>query len=623
MVIPEERLYTSGEFELTLEEAEMKGYWDGISRARATRRRVLAAAGSAAAGAALLSACGGGNEQGLKFDNAGDSRKPGTVWFSSNDWKLADETKAAVRGGIYRSVMTGDHASHYDPIPIAGSQVPSSDHLHQMLMARNRGPGIDPKSPEASNPEPALAQSWEISNDGATVTFKLRPNVKWHPVAPVNGRTMDIDDWRTTHDRYVATGEQRQSFIDVVDHAEFPDAKTMVWKLRFPYASIYDRVYHDKFAYMVLPKELNANTRLAETTAIGTGYKILDKHQPSIGMEYRKHADYWGGDPFIERWHFPIIPEYANRYAQFVSGNIIDFEPTARDVLKLAKDAPQAVIVADPIPDDRARNLRFGRENQKTLPWKDPRVRIAIRRSINFQGIGEFLSNKQQFEAAGIPIELLPTTHMSKDPSFWLNPEKGELGALSANYLFDVAEAKKLMAAAGYTSAGRHPILVLPVQGVTPEQEQLVIDSLAAAGTFKVEIIRSVNTVAHRNCRSLGQCDGSLVRSGATTTPDYIIYRDYHSKGNTEGEQAYPDPRIDRVAEAQRRELDVEKRIEYIKEFQMLAAELMPLIPFVHQYTKFRFRWPWVHNNNYGSVASRASRPGRPQAVARRGDAEP
>ena len=110
--------------------------------------------------------------------------------------------------------------------------------------------------------------------------------------------------------------------------------------------------------------------------------------------------------------------------------------------------------------------------------------------------------------------------------------------------------------------------------------------------------------MAHRDCRSLGQCDG-LVQSSTSEDADHVIYRDYHSQGNTEGEQAYPDPRIDRVAEAQRRELDVKKRIEYLKEFQMLAAELMPDVPFVHQYTTFRFRWPWLHNINWGMPAER------------------
>jgi ABC-type transport system substrate-binding protein len=328
-------------------------------------------------------------------------------------------------------------------------------------------------------------------------------------------------------------------------------------------------------------------------------------------MDYRKHAEYWGGDPFIDRWSSPIIPEYSNQYAQFVNGNIISFLPTGRDVLLLARDAPNTVIVSQPIPDDNVERIRFGRNNQKTLPWKDVRVRVALRRAMNMQGIGEFLANKQQFEAQGIPVEVVYRTHLPHNPSYWLDPAKGELGELSANYIYDVAEARKLMQAAGFDQAVPVDYHVLPEAGEVPEEQQLVIDSLNQSGLFAVNTIRSANTVAHRNCRSLGQCDG-LVQSGVSEDADHIIYRDYHSQGNTEGEQAYPDPRIDAVAEAQRRELDPARRIEYLKEFQRVAAELMPTIPFIHDYTTFVFRWPWLHNYTHGWTQGEGMPTGRP-----------
>jgi ABC-type transport system substrate-binding protein len=591
-----------------------RSYWNQVSTSRVSRRRALATAGTASLAAAIFAACGGDSRSsGLKLDDSTTSRKPGTVWFSENDWKLADETSAAVPGGIYRSVRSTDQAGHYDAMVLPPSQVPFSAHVHEFLMGRNRGPGIDPRSAAAANPVPVLAEAIELGGDGLTATFTLRQGVKWHPIAPVNGRAMDMDDWRTSLERFLAASPQRLPLMELLAKAEYPDARHMVWKLNYPYAPLLDVIWSERFAPLIMPKELNANPKIAETTAIGTGYKILDKHQPSIAMEYRKHVDYWGGTPFIERWHQPNIPEYANRYAQFVTGNIMDFASTARDVLTLAKDAPQAVVVANGIPDGRAAKLRFGLTNSKTLPWSDQRVRIAIRRSINFKSIGEVRSDKQKFAASGIPVERLPSTHVPTDPRYWLNPEKGELGPLSANYLYDVAEAKKLMAAAGFPNPVDIQYWVLPEEGVTPEEEQLVIDSLAASGNFKVEVVRSVNTVAHRNCRSLGQCEG-LVSSG--TGDDYdadrVIYRDYHSAGNTGGMQSYPDPRIDKVADAQRREPDVQKRIGLIKEFQLLTAELMPLVPFVDQYTTFRFRWPWLRNSNWGYPTSADLPEGRP-----------
>ena len=52
---------------------------------------------------------------------------------------------------------------------------------------------------------PALAEAWEFSDDGLQVTFTLRQGVKFHNIAPVNGRVMDIEDWKEQDERYLAT----------------------------------------------------------------------------------------------------------------------------------------------------------------------------------------------------------------------------------------------------------------------------------------------------------------------------------------------------------------------------------------------------------------------------------
>jgi peptide/nickel transport system substrate-binding protein len=413
---------------------------------------------------------------------------------------------------------------------------------------------------------------------------------------------MDMDDWRTSQERHLAVGFYRVAIGDLLDKAEFPDARRMVWRLKAPFAPIFDRIYHDKFAFPIQPKELNANVTLAEQTAIGTGYKILDRHQPAITMEYRKNPDYWGGDPFIDRWHQPIIPEYSNRYAQFVRGNIMDFTPTARDVLLLHEDAPGAVIVAEQIPENSGTRMRFGLISPENQAWADPRVRIAFRRSIDFKSIGEFLSNKSSFDAAGIPVEVSPMTHLPQDPGYWLNPEKGDLGDLSANYLYDPAEAKKLTAAAGHNGPIPVPFYAVLTQGEIPEADQLVIDSMSRTGTVALDITRVPTAAEHNKYRVNGLYDGLVPQSGSSDDADYFVFRDYHSQGNPNGRQAFPDPRIDQLGLAQRQELDLEKRRALLKEFQMFMAGWMATIPGRHLYTQFSFRWPWLRNNNYGTT---------------------
>jgi ABC-type transport system substrate-binding protein len=260
--------------------------------------------------------------------------------------------------------------------------------------------------------------------------------------------------------------------------------------------------------------------------------------------------------------------------------------------------------------------MRFGLLAPKGVAWEDPRVRIAIQRSINFKGIGELLSNQANFEAEGITVEMVPMGHVPIHPGYYLNPEKGELGALSENYLFNVAEAKKLTAAAGQTGAIELPYYVLAERGEVAEADQLVLDSLGAAGTFTLKIHRSQTSTEHRRYRSLLEQDGIVAQSSTDEDADYFVYRDYHSLGRVGSEGIeripFPYPEIDKVAEAQRREINPQKRFEHLKEFQSLAAKYMPAIPGRHQFTTFQFRWPWLRSFNNGQPVEASIPDGRP-----------
>src|SRR5687768_14275085 len=114
-------------------------YWDRYLSSRLSRRRALAGTGATALGAAMLVACGGG-ESDSSLKATGDPREAGSVWFAKDNYKLPDETKEAVRGGVYRGVMDGENEGHYDAIVLPSSQAPFSSHVHEMFMARSNGP---------------------------------------------------------------------------------------------------------------------------------------------------------------------------------------------------------------------------------------------------------------------------------------------------------------------------------------------------------------------------------------------------------------------------------------------------------------------------------------------------
>ena len=95
------------------------------------------------------------------------------------------------------------------------------------------------------------------------------------------------------------------------------------------------------------------------------------------------------------------VPELANRRAQFLAKQALRFEYTAgsdqRDALQLRKDAPDAIMLGEPLVTDGYNIHRVGKEVGPEDPWYDERVRIALRRAVNYEGITDVLASKQDF----------------------------------------------------------------------------------------------------------------------------------------------------------------------------------------------------------------------------------
>jgi ABC-type transport system substrate-binding protein len=148
-------------------------------------------------------------------------------------------------------------------------------------------------------------------------------------------------------------------------------------------------------------------------------------------------------------------------------------------------------------------------------------------------------------------------------------------------------------------------------QGQVEDEVQLVMDSFAATGAFKLEVERVATAAEYNKYRIDGLFDGLLGTTSGSGDydPDYHIFRDYHTEGIGKG-SAFPHAEIDRIGTASRRAVDIEERRGYLKEFQIFMAEWMAAIPGPHYFTQFSFTWPWLHNLNYGEQDSPPS--GRP-----------
>lgn len=566
--------------------------------------------GGLAAGTAWLAACR--RESSVKQAPGGALARharyqPGGIWYSIDDYQIPDETSLAVPGGVFPSFIGQDIAASLDIyVDLDAGNLATTQGAYEYLVRQNRGPGIRIGTPESQKILPHLAESYEVSPDALTYIFKLRRGVKFQNVPPVNGREMDIEDWRASHERFMAQGYYRNTLRQVLDRVEFPDNQTMVYHMKEPYGYLLEKMFYWTH-YAIMPRELHERG-LARQVAIGTGYRMMERREPSVAVEMRSNPDYWKGKPFIERWRYTVIPEYANQYAQFVAGHIWSLPLTTRDALRARKDAPGAqLIVSDPVLGGGGtgilllRATHFGRQ-RPPAPFNDERVRIAMRRAVDWEAITAVLANKAAFEAEGIRVPTTYATHVPAYPEFWLDPRKGELGEASKNYLYDVAEARKLIEAAGYT-----PPLEIDAftsagyTGQEADRLNLVVDQWHKSGLFKINLQRVPAQQWTMQYLVEFNYSGIIPASLHGGDMDYFLYNLYHSNGAQNG--PWSDARIDALIEAQRREMDVNRRNEIIKEFQRyIATKFYNLIPADGEIPTYTAQWPWVRNLSYSAT---------------------
>ena len=165
------------------------------------------------------------------------------------------------------------------------------------------------------------------------LTFKLRPNAKWHDISPVSGRAVDVDDVLFSLNRFAEVAPLRSLIWNAANPDAFalapeaPDSSTIVVKLTEPVA--YAVNWFAGFgsitgAMLMHPKEAEDESKLdLRQQQIGTGPLDLKEHVPSVRFVYERHPDYWDQDfMLLDGIEMPIVPEYVARQGQLKAGEI-------------------------------------------------------------------------------------------------------------------------------------------------------------------------------------------------------------------------------------------------------------------------------------------------------------
>ncbi|MBX7111008.1 MAG: ABC transporter substrate-binding protein [Dehalococcoidia bacterium] len=414
-----------------------------LDRRAALRGGTLALGGLAAA---ALIGCGGSDDN--KDSGSGGATATGTSAASNVDkgdaqrglfvkddalpypYNYPEPKKDPKPGGTLRVAATWDVGPMDPTVSAAGGTVTVPNMVYNRLIGVKRGPTADPFKMEL---QPELAQSWERTPDGLTYTFKIRNDIKWQNIAPLNGRQFVAADAAFALNRYMTEGVHKAYYVNV-DSIEAVDASTLKIKMKRAVADFLNPIASDK--QTIFPKELVDNGEIGKKV-IGTGPMILQEATAGQRVTFTKNPDYFARKVLLDGFEFKIMPDLAARVAAFRTGQVeYAYSPisTPSELDNLKKSNPDIQINMVPLT-----YMTFTLAMNLTDPkYQDERVRRALSMAINRQQLVQFLG-----EGLGKALNIIPWTYvLDKEPTI-------ESGALGKWMKYAPDESKALLAAAG------------------------------------------------------------------------------------------------------------------------------------------------------------------------------
>lgn len=585
-------------------------YWSRALQGRITRRRALVATGAGALGSAFLAACGGGGEGGVKQE------------VSSLLAKKEDTTKQAKRGGTLKMTNPAD-PPHFDPHLLTLPAAAATTFIFTKLMKVK--PGILQISDGTI--EGDMVESWEFSPDRTTLTMRLRPNLGTPPTqAPLNGRNLDSQDVVFSWNRWKATGTNRFDLVNDVNPAApvlsltAPDARTVVIKLKEPIASILAGFSSQlQGQFFIVPKEAEGGFDIRRNP-MGAGSYYLSDYTPSANIVYTRNPNHFDkSTAFPERIETPIISESAQVIAQLIAGGVYTHYTTVSpdSVLQIKKDAPAIGLYQTDIANVGVTTFfGFKATPPERTPFRDVRVRQAFSIALDRDLYLDTFGNVGKFKSEGLPVNTAWNSALAPSDykGWWLDPQSKDFGPNAQYYQFNLAEAKKLLSAAGHASG----VNVISNQigssdyGLLYARQIEVIEGFANEAGFKFQkAIQGYATNWNAEFRdSRGFFEGVAYR--ATPIPAepgdalYVTYNkagsfyygfDPDGKGVTSASGPFlGDPTCDDLTTKIRTEFDDAKRKTLAHELQRYLGKQQYFMRALGAASGFNVAWPAVRN---------------------------
>ena len=307
------------------------------------------------------------------------------------------------------TLPAGEYGGHI--VALARADVEHFD-VHQDVSAAlaARGPGVAYSrmlrlrtGAEVDQPslllECDLCESWELVNP-LTYEFRLKDNVRWQDLPPVNGRKLSAQDVVFSYERQRTAGWPNSPLLLAMDTVEATDEVTVKVTLKF-WDTDFLLALADGRSKVVAPEVVIASGTLEPGPVVGTGPWVWLRTLEGDGSEFEANADYFEeGLPFADLLTFKVIKDPETRVAAFITGqlDVYDVEAEEWELLQ-SRGFSSRTVVSKEGGLGMALAMNAGRP-----PFDDRDVRRAVFQSLEPWAYLEGALTDEEMVGAGVPV---------------------------------------------------------------------------------------------------------------------------------------------------------------------------------------------------------------------------
>lgn len=416
--------------------------------------------------------------------------------------------------------------------------------------------------------EGELAESWIISEDQKTITFKLKPDLKW-----ADGRPLTSEDvlftWKLVTDEKTRTPYGAD--FKLVIKAETPDLQTFRVTYQQPYAPALDTWA----GLHILPRHVledqDINTTAFARKPVGSHYYKLGSWQNGERITLVRNPYATQGQAMIDRLVSRFIPDVASQFLELLADNI---DSMALNPIQFARIFPARPDLNKKIAlyKELGNNYTYLGFNLKHKPFDDVRVRQAINYAIDKQEI-----------INGVLLGLgEPVASPYKPGTRWSNPSLKPYG-------YNPQKARMLLREAGFEDHDGDGILdregkPLAFEILTNQNKQREMSAVLIQRRLKeigidarIRVLEWASFIG----RFIKTGEFDVVVLGWSLSLDPDQYNIWHSSQQAPGQFnfiGYNNPEVDKLLEQGRLELNPDNRQLIYHRFAEILLQDSPVV---------------------------------------------